>query len=79
MMVWQLLQVRHLRDTPLILVGKMWPGLVEWARSSMLSVDPPLADVEDMAIPRCVTDADEAIALIREHHGKWLSAQAALR
>ena len=26
MMVWQLLQVKHLHDTPLILVGKMWAG-----------------------------------------------------
>ncbi len=31
LMIWQLLQVKHLQDTPLILVGKMWPGLVEWA------------------------------------------------
>ena len=29
MMIWQLLQVRHLQNTPLILVGPMWPGLVE--------------------------------------------------
>jgi len=73
MMIWQLLQVRHLQDTPLILVGKMWPGLIEWARSSMLSGDPPLADVEDMLIPRCAVNADEAIALIREHHRIWQS------
>ncbi len=77
MMVWQLLQVRHLQDTPLILVGQMWPGLVEWARRSMLSVDPPMANAQDMTIPRCAADADEAIALIREHHGKWLSAGVA--
>src|SRR5436190_4410599 len=32
MMVWQLLQVKHLHETPLILVGKMWPGLVDWAK-----------------------------------------------
>ena len=51
MMIWQLLQVRHLQDTPLILVGKMWPGLIEWARSSMLSFDPPLANPEDMIDP----------------------------
>ena len=38
MMIWQLLQVRHLENIPLILVGNMWPGLVEWARSSMLSM-----------------------------------------
>ena len=68
MMIWQLLQVRHLHATPFILVGKMWPGLIEWARGSMLSVDAPLANAEDMTIPRCVANADEAIAIIREHH-----------
>ena len=78
MMIWQLLQVRHLEDTPLILVGTMWPGLIEWARSSMLSFDPPLANPEDMTIPRCAASADEAIALTREHHGKWLYAQRAV-
>jgi uncharacterized protein (TIGR00730 family) len=75
LMIWQLLQVRHLEATPLILVGSMWPGLIEWARSSMLAFDPPLAHPEDMTIPRCVAHADEAIAIIREHHGRWLSAQ----
>jgi uncharacterized protein (TIGR00730 family) len=73
MMIWQLLQVRHLQDTPLVLVGAMWPGLIEWARSTMLAPDPPLANPEDMTIPRCAANADEAIALIREHHGKWLN------
>ena len=35
-MIWQLIQVNHLeKNTPLILVGKMWPGLVEWARTEM--------------------------------------------
>src|SRR3954451_8877984 len=36
MLVWQLLQVRHVEAVPLILVGKMWPGLVEWARRNLL-------------------------------------------
>jgi uncharacterized protein (TIGR00730 family) len=72
MMVWQLLQVRHIRETPLILVGKMWPGLVEWARTSMLPPDAPLISPEDLTIPGCVATADEAIALIRRHHGEWL-------
>jgi uncharacterized protein (TIGR00730 family) len=75
MMIWQLLQVRHLEDTPLILVGKMWPGLLEWARSSMLGSDPPLASPEDMAIPRCAASAEEAIAIVSEHRAKWLRAQ----
>jgi uncharacterized protein (TIGR00730 family) len=75
MMIWQLIQVRHLQETPLILVGKMWPGLIEWARGSMLSSENPLANVEDMAIPHCVTNADEAVAVIRAHHRLWLTGR----
>ena len=71
MMIWQLLQVRHLQDTPLILVGKMWPPLVEWARSSMLATDPPLASAKDFDIPRCAATSDEAVALLRAHHELW--------
>jgi uncharacterized protein (TIGR00730 family) len=71
MMIWQLLQVKHVHDTPLILVGKMWAELVAWARNHLLTSQPQLANPEDIAIPRCVNTADEAIALIREHHAQW--------
>ena len=67
MMIWQLLQVRHLDKTPLILVGKLWPGLIEWVRDSMLSFETPLINAEDVDIPICVDSADEAIAIIRKH------------
>ena len=76
MMIWQLLQVRHLERTPLILVGKMWPGLVEWARNSMLTFETPLANSEDIDIPKCVANGDEAIAIIRAHHAEWRLNQA---
>jgi uncharacterized protein (TIGR00730 family) len=72
MMIWQLLQVRHVRDTPLILVGKMWADLVDWARTHLLTSQPPLANPEDMTISHCVNTADEAIALVRQHHASWL-------
>src|SRR5437899_6939062 len=77
MMIWQLLQVRHVHDVPLILVGKMWADLVSWARVHLLTSQPPLANPEDITIPRCVNTADEAIALIREHHARWLGEQKA--
>ena len=67
MMIWQLLQVRHLEHTPLIMVGKMWPGLVEWVRDAMLSFETPLINPEDVDIPVCVSNADEAIAIIESH------------
>jgi uncharacterized protein (TIGR00730 family) len=72
MLIWQLLQVEHLQPTPLILVGKMWPGLIEWARSAMLSFETPLADAEDIDIPQCVEDGEEAITIIRERHARWV-------
>lgn len=78
-MIWQLLQVQHLQNVPLILVGKMWPGLIEWAKTSMLSTDPPLANPKDLTIPLCVADADEAIGLIRKHHATWLATRQLLR
>jgi len=75
MMVWQLLQVKHLAGVPLLLVGKMWPGLVDWTRTQLLTTQPPLANVEDIGIPRCVDTADAAIAVIREEHAKWSLAK----
>jgi uncharacterized protein (TIGR00730 family) len=74
MMIWQLLQVRHMSDAPLIFVGKMWGELVDWARKHMVTGQ-PLASPQDMDIPRCLATADEAIALIREHHARWLRGQ----
>ena len=71
MMIWQLLQVGHLKETPLILVGKLWPGLVDWVRSSMLSFETPLINSEDVTIPVCVANADEAISIIRKHRSQW--------
>ena len=76
-MIWQLLQVRHLHDTPLVLVGRMWGELVQWARAHMLDPHLHLVDEPDLAIPRCVATGDEAIALIREHHGRWTRAREA--
>ncbi|HEX7786940.1 MAG TPA: hypothetical protein VF653_12045 [Methylomirabilota bacterium] len=41
----------------------------------MLAFDPPLADAEDLAIPRCVASADEALAIIQDHHARWVRTQ----
>ena len=75
MMVWQLLQVRKLHGTPLILVGKMYGGLVDWCRQSMLRTDVPLASAEDLAIPVCVDDAAAMLEIIRTHHAEWARAR----
>jgi uncharacterized protein (TIGR00730 family) len=73
MLIWQLLQVKHVQDAPLILVGKMWVELVDWAGKNLLKPELSLASPEDIMIPRCVNTGDDAIALIRDHHAKWLT------
>src|SRR6187397_1048280 len=71
LMIWQLLQVRHVDDVPLILVGKIWTGLFEWAKTSMLDPKLALANPDDLRIPQCLETADEAIAVVRDLHEKW--------
>jgi predicted Rossmann-fold nucleotide-binding protein len=75
-LAWQLLQVRKLYNTPLILLGTMWTDLVEWGRHSMLIPGSELANAVDFDIPRCVATADEAVELLREHRAAWLAAQS---
>jgi uncharacterized protein (TIGR00730 family) len=75
LMIWQLLQVRHVDNVPLILVGKMWKGLVDWASASMLDPRLHLANPEDLQIPLCLETADEAIAIVRDMHARWLTTQ----
>jgi uncharacterized protein (TIGR00730 family) len=77
MMVWQLLQVRKLYDTPLILAGAMWGELVDWARKSMLSPDGPLVSPEDLAIPVCCRSGPEILEILRNHHAAWTARREA--
>jgi uncharacterized protein (TIGR00730 family) len=75
-MIWQLLQVRHLHDTPLIFAGPMWKGLVDWASEKMLRPDFELAGAADIKIPQCVDNTEQAIAIVRDHHARWQAGQA---
>jgi predicted Rossmann-fold nucleotide-binding protein len=74
-LAWQLLQVRKLYNTPLIVIGKMWAELVDWGKRSMLVEGSELASPVDFAIPHCVDTIDEALALIRDNRAQWLAAQ----
>lgn len=68
-MVWQLLQVKHMKNHPLILVGTMWPGLIEWMNATMLErglVSPP-----DFDQVKLVGSSEEAIPIIGESYERW--------
>jgi len=76
-MIWQLLQVSKLHNTPLILAGNMYCDLVDWCRNYMLREDCPLASPKDMNIPICVNDGPSILPIIREHHAAWKAARQA--
>ncbi len=75
MMIWQLLQVKHLHGTPLIFTGKMYAALVAWCRDYMLRPEFPLASPEDMDLPHCVDDGAGSIQIVRDHYAGWLEAR----
>jgi uncharacterized protein (TIGR00730 family) len=62
-MVWQLLQVKHMKSHPLILVGTMWPPLIDWIKLNMIErglVSPP-----DLDVVSVVPSSEAAIPIIR--------------
>ena len=75
LMIWQLLQVRHLdvNGTPLIMLGKMWSDLLAWANKYMVKGEPKLANEIDMNIPQCVETVEEAISILRKSQAEWKS------
>ena len=74
LMVWQLIQVGHLVDRPLIMVGDMWPELVDWGGKHWIGGTQDLADAADLDIPQCVASVDEAAAIIEESLKAWSPA-----
>ncbi len=68
-MVWQLLQVKHMSEHPLILVGTMWSGLIEWIDRTM--VQKGLCSAQDLGIVSVVGSSTEAIPIISASYGRF--------
>jgi uncharacterized protein (TIGR00730 family) len=64
-MVWQLLQVRMLRDRPLIFVGPMWRGLRDWIERDIIQRG--LASPPDLDIAVWVDTIDDAVEVVTHH------------
>ena len=72
-LVWQLLQVRHAEDVPLVFVGPMWRDLVAWAKKHMLDGPTQLASPRDLDLPQCVSSVDEAVAIVSAHRARVMA------
>jgi uncharacterized protein (TIGR00730 family) len=68
-LVWQLLQVKHMTEHPLILVGTMWAGLIEWIDRTM--VQKGLVSPQDLNIVTVVGSSKEAIPIISASYDKF--------
>jgi uncharacterized protein (TIGR00730 family) len=68
-MVWQLVQVKHVTEHPVILVGKMWTGLIDWIRETM--VGNGLVSPSDLDTISIVSSSDEAIPIIRASYERF--------
>ena len=60
---WQLIQVSHISERPIILVGKMWTGLLEWMKLEPLNKQ--LIDKSDFNNIKIVQNVDEVIILLK--------------
>jgi uncharacterized protein (TIGR00730 family) len=76
LMVWQLLQVGFMTERPVVLVGEMWRGLVDWMRREM--VPRRLVNAEDLELVRLTTEVDEVVAIIAKHKEKFDAAREML-
>src|SRR6266496_3580937 len=72
-MVWQLLQVGFMTERPVVLVGDLWKGLLDWMRHEMVSRR--LMDANDLELVSLATSIDQAIARIEQHKEKFDAAR----
>ena len=69
MYTWQLIQVGHITARPIILIGTMWPGLLEWMKSEVLKKK--LISNSDFDNILIVEHAEEAFDLLKPHVKKF--------
>ena len=60
---WQLIQVNHISKRPVILLGDMWNGLIEWMKSKPLQKR--LMDGSDFDHIKVVQNIDDVVILLK--------------
>jgi uncharacterized protein (TIGR00730 family) len=65
---WQLAQVKHICHTPIIMVGEMWYGLIDWIEKELLEGGFISAgDLDTIIIVEEAEEAFEIIEAVKEH------------
>lgn len=67
--VWQLMQVKHIPNRPIILYGKMWEKLLKWVEKELK--EHKLISPEDDKWIHIVHSKEEALELIKAERSKF--------
>jgi uncharacterized protein (TIGR00730 family) len=66
---WQLMQVKHICNVPIILLGKQWKGLIEWLENEPLKNK--YFSKEDLKLLFWAKNSSEAIKMINEAYKNY--------
>ena len=69
--IWQLLQVGHASDIPVLIYGDMWDGFMEWVSKNIM--DKGLADRKDLQYIQKVNSLEEILSIIDESYEEFNS------
>ena len=69
--VWQLLQVNHVQNIPVLIYGEMWDKLLGWARENIM--EPGLADMSDLDYIHKVDSVEEILEWIDDSYQEFKS------
>ena len=61
---WQLIQVGHMKKKPIILVGTMWEGLLQWMKENPLRKE--LIDKSDLQHIKIVEEMEDVVPLLEK-------------
>jgi len=74
---WQLVQVEHICDTPIILYGGIWSNLLLWLETEVLAQG--LFQRTDMHMIFHVNDPEQVVTLVRKIHKDRLTEEHACK
>lgn len=70
---WQLMQVEHISNIPIVLLGDMWADFLRWVRHWPL--EQQLINPEDYEMLFLVKTCDEAFEVVQEAHREFVQNQ----
>ncbi len=66
---WQLIQVKHICNIPIICIGEQWETLLKWVKTELAGRG--MISPEDMHMVGMASDAEHATQILEKVHADW--------